>query len=38
MPKRSKALRLQKLRWHEERSGIDYIASTEHAYKQPLEA
>lgn len=38
MPERSKALRLQKLRWHMERSGIDYIASTEHAYKRPLEA
>lgn len=38
MPERSKTLRLQKLRWHMQRSGIDYIASTEHAYKRPLEA
>ena len=38
MPKRSKAIRLLKIRRHMERAGIDFIASTEHSYKRPLEA
>ena len=38
MPRRSKALRLQKVRWQMEHTGIDFIASTEHSYKKPLEA
>ena len=38
MPKRSKLIRLQKIRWHMKQSGIDYVASTEHSYKKPLEA
>lgn len=38
MPGRNKTIRLQKIRWHMRRSGIDYVASTEHSYKKPLEA
>lgn len=38
MPERNKAIRLRKLRWHMERAGVDFIASTEHSYKKPLEA
>ena len=38
MPKRNKLIRLQKIRWHMKRSGIDYVASTEHSFKKPLEA
>lgn len=38
MPRRNKLIRLQKIRWHMKRAGIDYVASTEHSYKKPLEA
>ncbi len=38
MPRRNKLIRLQKIRWHMRRSGIDYVASTEHSFKKPLEA
>jgi len=38
MPERGKRLRLQKIRWHMQHGGIDYVASTEHSYKNPLEA
>lgn len=38
MPRRNKLIRLQKIRWHLKRAGIDYVASTEHSYKKPLEA
>ncbi len=38
MPKRNKTLRLQKICWHLAQSEVDYLASTEHSYKNPLEA
>lgn len=38
MPRRNKMIRLQKIRWHMKRSGIDFVASTEHSYKKPYEA
>lgn len=38
MPRRNKLIRLQKIRWHMRRSGIDFVASTEHSFKKPLEA
>jgi len=38
MPRRNKLIRLQKIRWHMKRAGIDFVASTEHSYKKPLEA
>ena len=38
MPRRNKLIRLQKIRWHLKRAGIDYVASTEHSYKKPFEA
>lgn len=38
MPTRSKALRLRKIRRHLRQCGPDFLASTEHSYKKPLEA
>jgi hypothetical protein len=38
MPARSKSLRLRKIRRHLKECGPDFIASTEHSYKKPLEA
>lgn len=38
MPGWDKILRMQKLQWHFRRAGVDYVASTEHSYKKPLEA
>lgn len=38
MPARSKALRLRKIKWYLGEYGLDYLASTEHSYKKPLEA
>lgn len=38
MPERNKRLRLQKIAWYLRHLGLDYLASTEHSYKKPLEA
>jgi hypothetical protein len=38
MPARSKTLRLRKIRHHLQASGLDFLASTEHSFKKPLEA
>lgn len=38
MPERNKRIRLLKIRQHLKRYGLNYLASTEHSYKQPLEA
>ncbi|WP_319467803.1 hypothetical protein [uncultured Pseudodesulfovibrio sp.] len=38
MPALNKRRRLKKIRQHLEKSGLDYLASTEHSYKKPLEA
>ncbi len=38
MPARIKHLRLQKIQWYLKRFELDFLASTEHSYKKPLEA
>ena len=38
MPERNKRLRLRKIAWYLEHLELDYLASTEHSYKKPLEA
>ncbi len=38
MPERNKRLRLKKIGWYLKHLGLDYLASTEHSYKKPLEA
>lgn len=38
LPKRNKLSRLKKIRRNMKKSRVDYVASTEHSYKKPLEA
>lgn len=38
MPALNKRRRLKKIRWYLEKYDLDYLASTEHSYKKPLEA
>ena len=38
LPNRNKRLRLQKIHWYLKKYELDFLASTEHSYKNPLEA